>query len=117
MKLSLVNILEMVFVFIEILFKMLLFKGGVLIYAEHCIYMSAVKDKALTQINFNGTNFINPRLTQRVFSVWPMAQPVFGEMDMHSVANLATLQTPSAIIFFFFKKAPKPYLVSENHRY
>ncbi len=25
--------------FIEILFKILLFKGGVLIYAEHCIYM------------------------------------------------------------------------------
>ncbi len=25
--------------FIEILFKMLLFKGGVLIYAEHYIYM------------------------------------------------------------------------------
>ncbi len=93
MKLSLVNILEMIFVFIEILFKILLFKGGVLIYTEHCIYMSAVKDNALTQINFNGTNFINP------FSVWPMAQPVFGEMDMHSVANLATLQTPSAIFF------------------
>ncbi len=36
-KLSLVNILEMVFVFIEILFKILLFKGGVLIYAEHFI--------------------------------------------------------------------------------
>ncbi len=37
-KLSLVNILENVFVFIEILFKILLFKGGVLfIYAEHCI--------------------------------------------------------------------------------
>ncbi len=29
----------MFFVFIEILFKMLLFKGGVLIYAEHCIYI------------------------------------------------------------------------------
>ncbi len=29
----------MVFVFIEILFKILLFKGGVLIYAEHCMYM------------------------------------------------------------------------------
>ncbi len=29
----------MVFVFIEILFKILLFKGGVLIYAEHCIYI------------------------------------------------------------------------------
>ncbi len=28
----------MVFVFIEILFKMLLFKGDVLIYAEHCIH-------------------------------------------------------------------------------
>ncbi len=39
-KLSLVNILEMVFVFIEILFKIILFKGGVLIYAEHCITMS-----------------------------------------------------------------------------
>ncbi len=25
--------------FIEILFNMLLFKGGVLIYAEHCIYI------------------------------------------------------------------------------
>ncbi len=36
-KLSLVNVLENVFVFIEILFKMLLSKGGVLIYAEHCI--------------------------------------------------------------------------------
>ncbi len=35
---------------------------------------------------------------------------------MHSVANLATLQTPLAI-FFPFKKAPKPYFVSENHRY
>ncbi len=29
----------MVFVFIEILFKILLFKEGVLIYAEHCIYI------------------------------------------------------------------------------
>ncbi len=40
-KLSLVNILEMVFVFIEILFKILHFKGGVLIYAEHCMYLMA----------------------------------------------------------------------------
>ncbi len=32
----------MVFVFIEILFKMLLFKGGVLIYTEHCIYIYTV---------------------------------------------------------------------------
>ncbi len=42
-KLSLVNILENVFVFIEILFKMLLFKGGVLIYAEHCICVHNVE--------------------------------------------------------------------------
>ncbi len=28
--------------FIEILFKMLLFKGGVLIYAEHCTYTISV---------------------------------------------------------------------------
>ncbi len=28
--------------FIEILFKMLLFKGGVLIYTEHCIYISYI---------------------------------------------------------------------------
>ncbi len=44
--------------FIELLFKILLFKGGVLIYAEHCIYIyiyiyyidiSGVKISALTQ--------------------------------------------------------------------
>ncbi len=33
------------------------------------IYISAIKVNALTQINFNGTNFFNARLTQRVFSV------------------------------------------------
>ncbi len=56
------------------------------------------------QIHFNGTNFINAWLTPRVFSVWPVAQPVVGEMEMHSVANLATLQTPLAT-FFPSKKA------------
>ncbi len=35
---------------------------------------------------------------------------------MHSVANLVTSQTPLAT-FFPFKKAPKPYLVSETLRY
>ncbi len=45
-------------------------------------------------------------LTQHVFSVWPVARPVVGEMEMHSVANLATLQTP--LETFPFKKAPKP---------
>ncbi len=62
------------------------------------------------QIPFNGTNFINVRLTQRVFSVWPVAQPVVGEMEMHSVANLATLQTPLAT--FFSKKKNVQSLLS-----
>ncbi len=48
---------------------------------------SAVKVNALTQTHFNGTNFFNARLTQRVFSVWPVAQPLVGEMEMDSVAN------------------------------
>ncbi len=30
---------------------------------------------------------------QRVCSVWPGAQPIVGEMEMHGVANLETLQT------------------------
>ncbi len=60
----------------------------------------------LTQIHFNGTNFINARLTQRVFSVWPVNQLGVGEMEMHSVANWATLQTPLAN-FFPSKKRPK----------
>ncbi len=51
------------------------------------------------QIHFNGTNFINAWLTQRIFSVWPVAQPVVGEMEMHGVDNLATLQTPLATFF------------------
>ncbi len=58
------------------------------------ILYSAVKvnaNNALTQIPFNGTNSINARLTQRMFSVWPVARPVVGEIEMHSVANLATL--------------------------
>ncbi len=50
-KLSLVNILENVFVFIEILFKMLLFKGGVHIYAEHCIYNAVSSDVAQRSFN------------------------------------------------------------------
>ncbi len=74
------------------------------------IIISAVKVNALTQIHFNGTNFFNARLTQRVFSV----TAVVGEMEMHSVANLATLQTPLAI---FFPSKKRPNLVSENHQY
>ncbi len=31
--------------FIEILFKILLFKGGVLIYTEHCVYIYIYKER------------------------------------------------------------------------
>ncbi len=34
----------MFFVFIDILFKIVLFKGGVLIYAEHCVYVYISRD-------------------------------------------------------------------------
>ncbi len=40
--------------FIEILFKMLLFKGGVLIYAEHCTCNSNTDDE-----NMNVLQLIN----------------------------------------------------------
>ncbi len=43
-----------------------------------------------------------------------MVQPLVGEMEMHSVANLGTLQTPLAT---FFPSKKRPNLVSENHRY
>ncbi len=58
------------------------------------IYILTHVINALTQIPFNGTNFM-----QRVFSVWPVAQPIVGEMEMHSVANLAALQTPLVTFF------------------
>ncbi len=41
------------------------------------------------------------RVTQRVFSVWLVAQLIVEEMEMHSVANLATLQTHLATFFPF----------------
>ncbi len=43
--------------FIEILFKMLLFKGGVLIYAEHCIY---TKNWALMITSHFNPQFLSP---------------------------------------------------------
>ncbi len=36
---------------------------------------------------------------QHVFSALPVAQPVVGEMEMHSVAILGTLQAPLATSF------------------
>ncbi len=70
------------------------------------IYISVLSK--FTQIPFNGTHFINARLTQRIFSVSPMAKPLVGEMEMHSVTNLATMQTPLAT---FFPKKNRPNLI------
>ncbi len=43
--------------FIEILFKMLLFKGGVHIYAEHCIYIM-LKHSLSSKIEFSFNSYI-----------------------------------------------------------
>ncbi len=68
-KLSLVNILEMFFVFIEILFKILLFKGGVLIYAEHCTYIITLQiNDRLPPVSFKRCG--EEHLAQSSF-VWP----------------------------------------------
>ncbi len=61
--------------------------------------MHILVQSKLTQIPFNGTNFINTQLMQRIFSVWPVAQLVVGEMEMHGVVNLATLQTSLTTFF------------------
>ncbi len=53
----------------------------------HVEYASLHWDRRTYTIHFNGTNFINVWLTQRVFSVWPVAQPIVGEMEMHGVAK------------------------------
>ncbi len=66
------------------------FTAGYILYSAVKVNANNVNN-ALTQIPFNGTNSINARLTQRMFSVWPVARPVVGEIEMHSVANLATL--------------------------
>ncbi len=84
------------------------------IYMCVCVCVCILVLSKLTQIHFNGTLFFNARLTQCVFSVWPVAQPVVGAMEMHSVANLATLQIPLAT---FFPSKKHLNLVSENHQY
>ncbi len=94
------------------------------------IYISAVKinvNNALTQIPFNCTNFINARLTQCLFSAWPVAQPLVGEMERHSVANLATLLTSLSLSlslslsesaqFLFSVRQRRVELNSVKHRY
>ncbi len=62
--------MEKVFVFIEILFKMLLFKGGVLIYAEHCIIIIY----NINICNFK-YNFIPSCLPTFLFIYWQRVPP------------------------------------------
>ncbi len=45
--------------FIEILFKIVLFKGGVLIYAEHCIYKTITFDNSILLIKKLNNNCVN----------------------------------------------------------
>ncbi len=78
------------------------------------IYMYISVLSKLTQIPFNSTNFINARLTQRIFSVSPMAQPLVGEMEMHSITNLATMQTPLATFFPKKKTAQTLFSLQES---
>ncbi len=58
---------------------------------EFCIYTSAVKVNALMQIYFKGTNFINARLTQSVFSVdpWPNRSWRNGDAQCCQLSNIA----------------------------
>ncbi len=81
------------------------------------IYIYLLGLPNLAQIHFNGTHFINARLTKRAFSIWPVAQPIVGEMEMHSVAKKNDISDPPFATFFPFKKARKPYLVSETRWY
>ncbi len=66
------------------------------------------------QIHFNGTNFINAWLTQRILSVLPVAQPVVGEMEMQCCqfsnsadpfSDFFSLQK-SAQTLFSFRESP-----------
>ncbi len=51
------------------------------------------------QINFNGTHFINTWLTQRIFSVWPVAQPLVGEMKNAQFCQLSNIEDPFSVLF------------------
>ncbi len=79
------------------------------IYIYIYIYISAVKVSALSQITFNGTHFINTRLTQRIFCLTrgPTRSCRNGDAQCCKLSNSADPFSN----FFPFKKASKPYLV------
>ncbi len=52
--------------FIEILFKMLLFKGGVLIYAEHCMDMQNALKKNYIYIHYIAKSIGSPPFNEQV---------------------------------------------------
>ncbi len=82
----------------------ILFRVWICIYIYIYIYISA-----LTQIHFNGTNFINAAhifcLTHGPTRSWKN-----GDAQCCQLSNIAD---PFSNLFPF-KKTPKPYLVSEN---
>ncbi len=51
---------------------LIIWPAPVYIYIYY-IYIRAVKMNALTQTQFNGTNFINMQINLCLFSVWPVA--------------------------------------------
>ncbi len=75
--------------FIEILFKMLLFKGGVLIYAEHCIYVVILKkDCAIDQLKPGLKSKINGTIFVTLFTeLWAGPQCAFTLLITYTGAN------------------------------
>lgn len=88
MKLSFVYILEIVLMFIEILINIILFKGDLLIYAKHCIYISikifAIKSLSTKRI------FIYHLMSLSTGSLHPQWPSPFPETQSNK--NLASLR-------------------------
>ncbi len=73
--------------------------------------MCVCVNNALTLIYFNGTNFIN---AECIFCL--TCGPTRSWRNGETQCQLSNIADPFGD-FFPFKKAPKPYLVSENIRY
>ncbi len=86
--------------FIEILFEMLLFKGGVLIYAEHCIYTVDIEPIVdiwpYTELGLRGRG--------DRFGGWDERMDETHLSIFHSVSNRAHLLSGFVSSFFFIQK-------------
>ncbi len=81
------------------------------IYIYMCVCVCVCVNNALTLIYFNGTNFIN---AECIFCL--TCGPTRSWRNGETQCQLSNIADPFGD-FFPFKKAPKPYLVSENIRY